>query len=242
MARSMYSAVIGWMVSSTRTLTTLLPQATLVPSSASNTQQKTEAVRDMVGLLPEGSVVILFGNGLLRCDIAFQGQRRGIRGLQCEGAVHLAGGRLYLVLLQIKPRQHEQGINVRLQAHRSLGLRPCVCRIALLLQKNRQLSVRDRVPGIGTDGVAELAFGLLRLVLGQQFLAALHVISGVRVTVGFGEADLGQIMDLHRELPIGRLVVVTLDTLQRNVRLVRRQQRVSGTRCCGRAWRRWRNA
>src|SRR5271157_1873776 len=137
MARSMYSAVIGWMVSSRRTMTTLLPQAALVPSSASNTQHKTEAVRDIVRLLPEDPVVILFGNRLLRCDIAFQRQGRGIRGLQCEGAIHLAGSRLYLVFLQIKPRQHEQGIDVRLQPHRSLGLRPCVCRIALLLQKDR---------------------------------------------------------------------------------------------------------
>src|SRR5208283_3647052 len=153
MARSIYSAVIGWMVSSTRTLTTLLPQATLVPSSASNTQQKTETVRDMARLLPEDPVVILFGNGLLRCDIALQRQRRWIRGLHCQSAVDLTGSRLHLVFLQIKPRQHEQGINVRLQAHRSLGLRPCVCRIALLLQKNRQLSMRDRVAGIGTDGV-----------------------------------------------------------------------------------------
>src|SRR5208283_1209781 len=49
-------------------------------------------------------------------------------------------------------------------------------------------------------------------------------------------------MDLHCELPIGRLVVVTFDTLQRNVRLVRRQQCVSGSRWRSRSRQRKRNA
>src|SRR5271167_670053 len=47
MARSMYSAVIGWMVSSTRILTTLLAEAALLDSSASNIHEKNERVRDM---------------------------------------------------------------------------------------------------------------------------------------------------------------------------------------------------
>src|ERR1017187_603400 len=182
------------MVSSTRILTMLFAEAKLVAKSASSPQERMKRVRDMYAsfrrmvarlryfetvcfaAMSRLSACAVASAGckararstslacLLRRYVALERLRGRIGGLQGQSAVHLAGCRLQLALLQVKPCQHQQAVNVGLQADRSLRFRPRIREIALLFQKNRQLRVSHGIVMVGADRSAEFTLCLGRHV------------------------------------------------------------------------------